>query len=277
MSKHHRRGGHYPGHLRDTFLATVTAYVEWGPGEPEPTVEHEVNYVPRLIPISEACRLVWNCTDIVPGDAVDALIDAGLKFGKRTYASAARAMFEEIQRRTILRTAYHEAGHAVIARVLGILCGPASIQPDLAEGSAGHAIIGDTWETDARWEERGKFREHASVLRGRIMAVMAGAEAEAVFMGQHSVGDDDDVHWINAMLDDLLSDQDDIVRYAERLRHRTRHLLRRHADKVERVAAALIEKGKLTASEIDAITGLASDGPPQRKLPEAFRILLGRD
>jgi hypothetical protein len=40
-------------------------------GEPEPTVEYEIGYEPRQIPISRACGLVWNCTDILPGLAFD--------------------------------------------------------------------------------------------------------------------------------------------------------------------------------------------------------------
>jgi ATP-dependent Zn protease len=40
-----------------------------------------------------------------------------------------------------LHTATHEAGHAVIARVLTLACGGASIQPDYDDGAAGHSII----------------------------------------------------------------------------------------------------------------------------------------
>jgi hypothetical protein len=46
-----RRGGHCPGHVRDTFLAALELYRDWNPGEPEPVVDFEVNYEPRPIPI----------------------------------------------------------------------------------------------------------------------------------------------------------------------------------------------------------------------------------
>jgi len=63
-----------------------------------PTVEHEVNYGPCSIPISRACTLVSNCTDIVPGDLVDRLSsDLGLK--SRTYAACARAIHAGIRSR----------------------------------------------------------------------------------------------------------------------------------------------------------------------------------
>jgi hypothetical protein len=61
------RHGHAPGHVQDTFLAAVEAFYRWRRGQPEPTVEYEINYVPHEIPISRACGLVWNCSDILPG------------------------------------------------------------------------------------------------------------------------------------------------------------------------------------------------------------------
>jgi hypothetical protein len=96
-----RRGGHCPGHVRETFLQAVEAFVPWDDGTPEPTVEFEVGYEPRPISISKACRLVWNCSDILPGDARTLLEDAELVEPMRswTYASAARAMYARILER----------------------------------------------------------------------------------------------------------------------------------------------------------------------------------
>jgi hypothetical protein len=89
-----RRGGHCPDHVRDTFLAAIEAYENWNDGEPEPTVEFEVGYVPRQIPISKACGLVWNCTDILPGLAWDSVEGTDLieDVKHRTYGAVARAM-----------------------------------------------------------------------------------------------------------------------------------------------------------------------------------------
>ena len=47
-----------------------------------------------------------------------------------------------------------------------------------------------------------------------------------------------------------------VARYTERLRRHTRHLVRRHADKIERLAVALIERS-LTAAEIDQVVQAA--------------------
>src|SRR5215470_17897212 len=87
--------GHAPGHVRETFLSAVDAFVDWEEGQPEPTVEYEVRYVPRQITISQACKLVWNCTDTIPGDAFRELRDdGGLEMKTSSYAACARAMLD---------------------------------------------------------------------------------------------------------------------------------------------------------------------------------------
>ena len=73
------------------------------------------------------------------------------------------------------RTAYHEAGHAVAGRVLGMMCGRATIVPDFDAMEAGFTITEDPWKIDSAWETRGKYRASVSVFRGRIMSYMARA------------------------------------------------------------------------------------------------------
>ena len=89
------RRGHAPGHVRDTFCDACEVFIDfdWQNGAPEPFVDFEVNYVPYAIPISRACTLVWNCTDIVPGS----LVDSGLDIKGRTYAACARAMHAHVK------------------------------------------------------------------------------------------------------------------------------------------------------------------------------------
>ncbi|MFZ0848820.1 MAG: hypothetical protein WAO08_06415 [Hyphomicrobiaceae bacterium] len=84
------RNGHAPGHVRDTFLNAIEAFEAWRIGEPEPTVEYEVNYIPRQISLTEACGLVWNCNDILPGHYFAGMEEIGAK--RQTYAAAAQAM-----------------------------------------------------------------------------------------------------------------------------------------------------------------------------------------
>jgi hypothetical protein len=92
------RHGHAPGHVRDTAGQAFEAWLGWTTG-PEPTVEYEINYVPRQISISEACKLVWNCTDIVPGSLADPLIFEDIGIKSRTYAACARAILANIKSR----------------------------------------------------------------------------------------------------------------------------------------------------------------------------------
>ena len=90
------RGGHFPGHIRDTFLEAIEEFAEWEPGTPEPSVTLEIRYEPHQIPLSKACGLLWNCADVLPGWAFDQLVGCGLDVRRQTYAAAARAMRENI-------------------------------------------------------------------------------------------------------------------------------------------------------------------------------------
>jgi hypothetical protein len=60
-------------------------------------VEFEVQYVPHNIPISKACGLVWNCTDVLPSIAFDTLEWCGLEPKRRSYAAGARALHAAIR------------------------------------------------------------------------------------------------------------------------------------------------------------------------------------
>jgi hypothetical protein len=92
------RQGHAPGHVRGAFDNAVEELMSWRSGDPEPTVEFEVNYEPHMIPISRACTLVWNCTDVAPGHLVD-MLRGEIEFSSRTYAALARAIHADIQAR----------------------------------------------------------------------------------------------------------------------------------------------------------------------------------
>jgi hypothetical protein len=96
MSRIVPRGGHFPGHVRDAFLDAIEAFTDWEPGKPEPTVELERHYVPQPVTLSNMCGLLWNCADVLPGSAFDALADVladyDIDLTRRTYAAAARSM-----------------------------------------------------------------------------------------------------------------------------------------------------------------------------------------
>jgi hypothetical protein len=100
--------GHAPGHIRETACEAFQAWIDWDGELPEPTVTLEINYVPHTISISQACRLVWNCTDVMPDrlfyelqDAIQSALHSAEPVIKRqTYAACARAILEDIKSRS---------------------------------------------------------------------------------------------------------------------------------------------------------------------------------
>ena len=57
-------------------------------------------------------------------------------------------------------TAIHEAGHAVIGRVLKQVCGHATIRQNRKEGEAGHVIVADPCDTLEHWWKIERYRGH---------------------------------------------------------------------------------------------------------------------
>jgi hypothetical protein len=96
-------------------------------------------------------------------------------------------------------TAYHEAGHVVIGRVLTVACGRATIRPDYVKRVGGHAITKDPYSCLHEWEKRGCVRGPDAHLHARIMAFMAGAEVEKLLLNIEARGDRDDRIQIDLM------------------------------------------------------------------------------
>jgi hypothetical protein len=88
--------------------------------------------------------------------------------------------------------AVHEAGHATIARVLTLAAGGITIEANYELGEAGYSVTADPYVCEYQWEIRGKVRDGDAVWHARIMSFMAGAEAENIFLGSTTGGDDDD-------------------------------------------------------------------------------------
>ena len=157
------------------------------------------------------------------------------------------------------RTAIHEAGHAVIGRVLKQVCGGATIVPNSDEGNAGHTITADPYVTlEYWWGNLGRYRGDTmrSIMRGRIMTYMAGAEAEREFYRRSRGGDGYDRYQIALMLDSDLPMGADPAPVEARLRAFTRALVHRHRNTIERVAASLMERGTMEPDEINAAIGI---------------------
>jgi hypothetical protein len=162
-------------------------------------------------------------------------------------------------RKQLKQTACHEAGHAVIGRVLTLPCGRATIRPNYAEAEAGHAITPEPYACLHEWRKRGHVRDSRDAhLHARIMTYMAGAEAEKLLLGTNSIGDVDDRKQIELMADELHRDTN-WSRLEPRLRAMTRMLVRRHKAHIERVAKALLAKTSLSAKALDKLAGRSVD------------------
>jgi hypothetical protein len=149
--------------------------------------------------------------------------------------------------------AIHEAGHAVIGRVLMLVCGPASIRRD-DDRSGGSPEIAEPERCVYEWEKRGEVSSdlYHAALRARIIAVMAGGEAVAVLIDPDVPrGDNNDLRDIDDMIDGL--DPPDPPRCEARLRAMTRMLIRRHKPLIERVATDLLALENLTETQLDML------------------------
>jgi hypothetical protein len=156
------------------------------------------------------------------------------------------------------RIAVHEAAHAVIARVLTLVCGGASICAD--SDSAGHSINADPWACIYAWETRGKIRgSENAIWHARIMAFMAGAEAEIAVFGSTPGGDGDDRYQIDLMAEQIAVPTPDWVRLETRLRSMTRALIQRHRTRIELLAEQLLIADSLSGEAVDKLVGRSVD------------------
>ncbi len=184
------------------------------------------------------------------------------------------------------RTAYHEAGHATIGRVLTLVCGQATIEPNVKEMIAGTAITFDPYDCDTEWRKRGKWRRGESLWQGRIITFMAGAEAEIEFFGHCVGGDGHDRSQIEEMAEELLLELPPGVGWntrEPRLRAMTRMLVRRHRTRIERVAQALLTHRTQSAEDLDRLVGRSVNDVKANEPPwviarrNAFKDLEGRE
>jgi hypothetical protein len=102
-----------------------------------------------------------------------------------------------------------------------------------------------------------KYHDLRSLYRAEIISLMAGAEPERLILGDclggDGGGDYQDRYQIALIADNEFS-EDEWERYEARMRRQTRRLVRKHRDKIERVAKALVEHQTLSAEAIANLT-----------------------
>jgi ATP-dependent Zn protease len=137
--------------------------------------------------------------------------------------------------------AYHEAAHAVIARMLGLQVRRATMRD--AEGHGCTVVVED---------DKLNF----------VMMALAGRIASYVFL---ATADEAGCESDNAKADELLAELgfSDPPRMRERLLLDVHALVCAHADEIERVAKQLLRHGELTGQQIDQL--LAREAARKRK------------
>ena len=162
--------------------------------------------------------------------------------------------------------AYHQAGHAVIARILGMTCGGATI---VADCNSAYSLT-DVDRSITDWWCRGRSR-YNSMFRARIMTLMAGRESENACVGQDEdtpFAADADLLEIERTAPEAEVSSAQIIK----LQARTRGLVRRHQQSIELVAAALLQRGALEARQIDELVIASGVRLAERVDPRAVSV-----
>jgi len=142
---------------------------------------------------------------------------------------------DQAELQELTATAYHEAGHAVMAMFVGRPIKKVTIRP-------GNSRIGQP-RLGVCEIEKGRTKPSKNGLDDEIMILLAGMVAEARFTGQYCrVGAGQDLRAIERLLQDRAGNERQLERLQRRLLDKTEHLLddRGHAQAIEQIAQALI-------------------------------------
>ncbi len=134
------------------------------------------------------------------------------------------------------RTAYHEAGHAVIGTVLGMRCFAVSIKPNRRRGEDGHCIMASSGD-----------------VATDVKMILAGRESEMLFVGalDHNLVDTDLVDVVK-LLDDAKIDWSWLYHW----RTEVIRLILENERTVRRVARALLQQRTIGQGRIEEIIAM---------------------
>jgi ATP-dependent Zn protease len=136
------------------------------------------------------------------------------------------------------RTAYHEAGHAVVAYGLGLEVGRTSVVED--EESMGRAHVPVLDDFAVIWEAGGP--EWDSYLKAQLAVFLAGAVAEEIYAGEEVELEGNDLRFaVDLVLHLAGPEETDQIELSERAAETARRILRDNWPVVETLAAELLE------------------------------------
>ena len=145
----------------------------------------------------------------------------------------------------LVATAYHEAGHAVMAVMLGRLVHKVTIEP--GRSAFGQKRLGQC--------EMGKGRSKAAkdLLAEEVLILYAGMIAESHLTGEYcEQGAGQDLALINRLLGPQVKTQKQFERLRKRLFDKAEYLLadKEHAEAIKLVAAQLIQRKTISGRSV---------------------------
>jgi ATP-dependent Zn protease len=144
-----------------------------------------------------------------------------------------------------MATAFHEAGHAVMALTLGRIVHKVSIVP-------GRSQFGGT-RLGVCQMQNGRSAASKNLLEDEVLILFAGMVAEAHFTGDYcELGASQDLRQVERLLCDRSSSQSQYERRRRRMLDKTAHLLgdQSHSAAIETIARELMEKTTISGRAV---------------------------
>lgn len=149
-------------------------------------------------------------------------------------------------------TAYHEAGHAVMATVLGRNIQKVTIKPGKIQTGGLRLGLCEL--------ATGRRRSSHDALEDEVLILLAGMVAEAKFTGRYcQLGASQDLRFASSMLQDRGGNDNHAQRLQRRLLDKTEHLLNEpaHVQAIMTVAKELIERTTISGRAVRHIVSQA--------------------
>jgi ATP-dependent Zn protease len=146
-------------------------------------------------------------------------------------------------------TAYHEAGHALMAH----LCGQQITEVEIV-GDADHAGSVQSLSFPADPLEQGNVEAEHDAIERRLKCVLAGTVAEAIVTGRTGWDEScEDLDIAVRLAMPLVDDCEDVVPFLEDLGSQIKDDLRAHWDTIEVLVTELLQRKSLTGGEVRRI------------------------